>query len=143
MKKKIISWSLFILWLFVIFFFSSQNGTSSSNLSNSVLNSFVSILPVKIDISIFSFSIRKLAHFTEYLILGILTLNLLNLETKLNKKKIMIGILFCIMYACTDEFHQLFVSGRVGSILDILIDSCGSSFGICLYLLWKNKKEKV
>ena len=29
-------------------------------------------------------------------------------------------------YACTDEFHQLFVPGRAGRFTDVLIDSSGA-----------------
>ena len=54
--------------------------------------------------------IRKLAHFTEYLIL-------------------------CILYAFTDEYHQTFINGRTGQILDVLIDSSGSLLGSGIYYL--------
>ena len=33
-------------------------------------------------------------------------------------------------FAALDEFHQLFVEGRAGSLKDVLIDSCGSLTGI-------------
>jgi VanZ family protein len=32
---------------------------------------------------------------------------------------------FCFLYACSDEIHQLFVDGRNGTFLDVLIDGIG------------------
>ena len=31
-----------------------------------------------------------------------------------------------MLYACTDEFHQSFVPGRVAAVHDVLIDSAGA-----------------
>jgi VanZ family protein len=39
-----------------------------------------------------------------------------------------------IAYAITDEVHQLFVPGRVGAPLDVVIDSVGVAAGV---LLWR------
>ena len=41
---------------------------------------------------------------------------------------------FCILYAASDEFHQLFVPGRAGLITDVCIDSAGALLGILLFL---------
>ena len=38
------------------------------------------------------------------------------------------------VYAMTDEFHQTFVNSRMGSPVDVLIDSVGAAFG--LWLCW-------
>ena len=43
---------------------------------------------------------------------------------------------FCIFYATTDEFHQLFVPGRTGRLLDIGIDSCGALLGSLILLFF-------
>ena len=40
--------------------------------------------------------------------------------------------LFCVAFACTDEFHQSFVAGRGPSKKDVAIDSAGALFGIIL-----------
>ena len=32
----------------------------------------------------------------------------------------------CIIYAITDEIHQLFVDGITSRIFDVFVDSCGS-----------------
>lgn len=44
-----------------------------------------------------------------------------------------LSILICMLYACSDEIHQLFVSGRSGKVLDVCIDTFGSLMGIFIY----------
>ena len=45
---------------------------------------------------------------------------------------VILSFLFSVIYASTDEFHQTFVVGRDGNIVDVLIDSSGSLVGILL-----------
>ena len=143
MNKKILAWILFLLWLVVIFFFSSQNGQSSSDLSNGLLNFLEEFTHLPLTNEFFSFLIRKLAHFTEYLILGILSCNLVKQYRSLNKMEYLAILLFCITYAISDEVHQMFVNGRSPKVFDVFVDSLGSSVGIFLiYIMTKVKKNK-
>ena len=135
--KKNINIILLIIWMIIIFIMSSFNGESSGNQSNFIVNIISEIFSIS-NVNYLSFIIRKLAHFTEYFILGILVIN--NFK-KIDKKIIFGSIIFCMLYAFTDEFHQLFVSGRSGQIIDVLIDSFGSMCGIYGYLLFKKYKK--
>mgnify|MGYP004566601119 FL=1 len=137
MSKNKISLLLVILWMIFIFIMSSFDATSSSNQSNFIVDIITSIINIK-DIGLLSFIIRKLAHFTEYFILGILVINFI---TRYDKK-IIIAILLCIIYATSDEIHQIFVPGRSCQITDIMIDSLGSIMGIYLYKLITKKCKK-
>lgn len=141
-KKKIVSWLLVIIWLLVIFFFSSQNGESSSGLSNGFLAMIENITKLPLNNDAFRFIIRKVAHFTEYLILGVFVLNLINCYRNLTKKEIILGIFFCFIYAVTDEFHQMFVGGRSPQSVDVLIDTTGSIVGSLLFYLF-GKRRKI
>lgn len=134
MSKNKISLLLVILWMIFIFVMSSFDATSSSNQSNFIVDIITSIINIK-DIGLLSLIIRKLAHFTEYFILGILVINFI---TRYDKK-IIIAILLCIIYATSDEIHQIFVPGRSCQITDIMIDSLGSIMGIYLYKLITKK----
>jgi len=72
--------------------------------------------------------LRKFAHASVYFILYILVLNLIyqiKKEYKLAYCIMSIGV--CFLYACTDEFHQLFVDGRAGLFSDVLIDTLGAT----------------
>ena len=134
MSKNKISLLLVILWMIFIFVMSSFDASSSSNQSNFIVDIITGIINIK-DIGLLSLIIRKLAHFIEYFILGILVINFI---TRYDKK-IIIAILLCIIYATSDEIHQIFVPGRSCQITDIMIDSLGSIMGIYLCKLITKK----
>lgn len=50
------------------------------------------------------------------------------------------GILFSLFYALTDEFHQLFVPGRSGTVLDVLFDGAGIALASAVYYLIKMRR---
>jgi len=125
-----------LLWMFLIFLMSSFDATESANQSNFIVNIITDIFKIE-NIELLSLIIRKLAHFTEYLILGFLTINMLNKNDI--SKKYLISILICIIYATSDEIHQIFVPGRACQIRDVLIDSIGSITGVYLYKLINTK----
>ena len=149
--KKTISIVSLILWMIVIFSFSSADANKSTGTSDKVITTMIEIKDKitnnetpnnekEIIVKNSSFYIRKIAHITEYLILGFLIFNLLKQYSVTN---IYYAIGLSILYSCTDEFHQLFISGRSGSIRDILIDSIGILIGTYLYklLFIKNKEN--
>lgn len=87
-------------------------------------------------------AIRKLAHFTEYLILAILLANAFNVFNK-KPKEALIYILFIVLfYAVTDEYHQLFIDGRNSKITDVLIDFMGGIIGMTLFYIGCSLKSK-
>lgn len=89
------------------------------------------------------FFVRKTAHIFEYFILGILMLNVLRYYCNLNFKLVNLSVILCILYACTDEIHQLFVPGRTGKITDVLIDSIGIILGsFFFYFVLKIRLKK-
>ena len=154
--KKIIYLILVIIWMLLIFNFSNQKAYYSTKLSDSfiyktickvykVFHSNVSEEKLDMIVSDYTVIVRKLAHFTIYLILGILVLLFIR-EFKLDfKYTFIIPILICFIYAISDETHQLFVEGRSGELRDIFIDTLGSFIGISLTLLWckiRRIKEK-
>ena len=149
--KKTISIISLILWMIVIFSFSSADANKSTGTSDKVITTMIEIkdkitdqeTPIsekEIIVKNSSFYVRKIAHITEYLILGLLMFNALKQFNVLN---IYYAIILCVLYSCTDEFHQLFINGRSGSIRDILIDSIGILIGTYLYklLFIKNKEN--
>ena len=127
--KKNISLILLILWMIFIFVMSSFNANESSNQSGIIVNFISSIFNIS-DTKLLSLIIRKGAHFTEYFILGILSINYVIKY----KKNIIYSYLICILYAISDEIHQIFVSGRSCQITDIFIYSVGSIIGITLII---------
>ena len=133
--KKVLSIILVILWMIVIFLFSNQNSIDSTESTNLIYRLF----GINTD-SIFIFVlIRKCVHLIEYLILGLLVYNMFK---NFNIKRIYIcTILFCVIYSCTDEIHQLFIPGREGKLIDCFIDTLGSSIGL-IFIFLKQKLNK-
>lgn len=54
-----------------------------------------------------------------------------------NRKMVLVTLFLTILYGCLDEFHQTFVPGRYGGLLDIYLDALGAFCGIILFLLSK------
>lgn len=131
--RKIIKLIFLIAWCCLIFNLSSQSGDVSSSLSNSLLIKFAQIFHIN-DINAFVLQyglyIRKFAHFIEYFILGFLAY--ITLEEFVSKGELIITILLCVLYAISDEYHQMFVVGRVFGLIDIFIDSVGVYCGSTL-----------
>ncbi len=119
-----------LIWMVVIFIFSQQPASISSGQSSVFVEQLHHIVP-SIDQQLLTFIIRKSAHIFAYFILGILLFNAL-WRAELRKRPTMLSIIICVLYAASDEFHQLFVSGRSGEIRDIIIDSIAASIGIVL-----------
>lgn len=148
--KKIILYILLISLMILIFFFSNTPANKSSNQSGKVVNIIINVIEkvtnknyndlereeLKNKISL---PVRKIAHFTLYFTLGILFFLLLKQYNIELKKIVIISLLCCIFYACTDELHQLFVPGRVGTIKDVSIDTAGTILGITIVLKIYNK----
>ena len=146
-----------VMWMAFIFSMSAQVGDDSSQLSRKVCKA---VCYVVVDnygsldyytqeqyIEKFQYPVRKLAHMTEYAILGILlmetfyTFRFDNWRKKRGKKKkgftgqVLLCDIIGIAYACTDEYHQLYVSNRSGQIKDVIIDTIGLFAGITLALV--------
>lgn len=123
--KKVIAWLLFVSWLILIFYFSNQPGSISSDLSNHVLKTILNNLAIS-NFNVLGSILRKLAHFSEYFILSFLTLNLVKQYKVVSPYDFMLVMFFCFFYASSDEFHQLFIENRTASFLDVLLDYSGS-----------------
>ncbi|TAH63430.1 MAG: VanZ family protein [Anaerolineaceae bacterium] len=137
MRRKILPWTLVILWMALIFFFSHQPGTESNELSSGITRSIAEVIKwitpgTSPNQGTLNYIIRKGAHFSIYLVLGLLVTNGLLYTNKPKLKVILLTLLICVLYAISDEIHQLFISGRSGQITDVLIDSTGGLVGTLL-----------
>ena len=52
------------------------------------------------------------------------------------------SLIFCFLYACSDEYHQTFVPGRAGTMIDVAVDMAGVAFGLVLVLLACLKRKE-
>ena len=150
MKKYLINIFLIIVWMFTIFHLSNQTGVTSKNTSNSFIVKIVTIVSNK-ELSPeeqtkltknYSKIVRKTAHFTAYFILAFLVYRLYYKMYGISSKAFLYTLILCFIYACSDELHQSFISGRSCELLDVFIDTYGSllSTTIFTYLYHKIKK---
>ncbi len=140
-KKLIIILSsiVVILWMALIFNLSSQVADESNKLSKGVtkivIETVEKVAPKSdFDINRFNHIVRKNAHFFAYLVLGVLVLSALRRSGIYSYKSIGVAILICILYAISDEVHQIFVPGRGPQVKDVFIDSSGACVGVLVYL---------
>ena len=100
-------WAPVVLWAAVIFAFSSVPDLGTG-------------------LGTWDLVLRKIAHAAEFAVLGALLLRALRDERA--------ALAAGVAYAVSDELHQHFVPGRVGSPLDVAIDAVGVAAGV---LLWR------
>ena len=147
-KKRILRFIPMIIMMIVIFVFSAMPGDESGNTSGSILAVIVQIIEkitgstiTEDTMNIMHLILRKCAHFTEYMMLGITTVIALYDRNKKLVRNLLIPLVIAISYAVTDEIHQYFVPDRACAVFDIFIDSCGTFTGIMLSQLFIKIRE--
>lgn len=116
MFRKFSKYIPVVIWMVLIFWVSSVPDLPSN----------------KVDVLDFIF--KKSAHFIEYTILFLLWYRALGVKNPFK------AIVFSLIYAFSDEIHQLFVPGRTGNLRDVGIDFSGMLIAAILIVkfdLWK------
>lgn len=138
MKKRIpiIGCILVVLWMLLIFYFSSKTASDLEGSKSVALKWVVELVngskfntysPEKQNeiLSHFSFYVSKTAHFLEYGILCFFCYLMLFYLKKYHLRYI-ISLIICSAYAITDEIHQIFSDGRTPRVQDVMIDFMGA-----------------
>lgn len=161
-----------MMLMILIFYFSSQEASASTETSTSlgrgiifvkcaVLGEDLSESEIEKQALYIDHAVRKTAHATEYMVLGILLcLGIFKSEICGKVKKVstpdavksientgvsrkiniyLISACVAILYACSDELHQYFVPGRSAQLGDVLIDSAGAIVGVLIYYFMSTK----
>ena len=150
---RVLFWGLTLALMVIIFAHSAQVAEVSSATSASFTAKVLSVVYPSFNdfeaarqesiISSLQHLVRKSAHFTVYLALGVTSFSALCTYDLKRKTKAISALSLCVPYAVSDELHQLFVPGRAGRIGDVLLDSCGAVCGILLVMgviaLYKKK----
>lgn len=152
-KKRFLILGIFvIIWAAVIFAMSNMNTQQSNSKSKLVIYQLLSYSIKATNklgitnkhpsderiyqvINLLNKPLRKLAHATEYFVLIILVIMALQSLGISRKKIFSLAIIFCFIYACSDEYHQSFVNGRTAQFSDSLIDVFGGLVGCSVYLM--------
>ncbi|MCD7864613.1 MAG: VanZ family protein [Clostridiales bacterium] len=138
--KRYLIWILPTAVAVMIFCFSAQPGDESARLSGGLslrLLDFLTRWDPAIDSAAFldrvSTPIRKAAHITEYTLFYFTLLAAWHVTGLRKRKWVGASVLTVFLYACSDEFHQLFVAGRAGRFTDVMID-CSAALIISLII---------
>lgn len=139
---KIADWLLVVLWMALIFWFSAQDATLSDETSSGLVALCVACIQwagaalgrtgIPLDTVLVTFFVRKCAHACLYAVLGILTARAVTEGRNPDAKALALAVGLCVLYAVSDEGHQLFVPGRSAELRDVLVDSCGAFVGVFL-----------
>ena len=117
-----------VAWLAFISFASSDNfnaGNTSRIIGPLILWLFPNTSPETL--GVVHFTMRKIAHFTEYAILGFLAARAFRTSPRpaIRQRWFLICATLVVIYALLDEYHQSFVPSRTASIFDSMIDIAG------------------
>lgn len=138
---------LWILWMGVIYHFSSQtwSGDNTASWFERLLSAWFPAFAQKItpeQTEWFNFWIRKGAHFTEFAILTVLGYRAWTIGARQPAEEAAKMALSCsVLYAIIDEFHQAFVPGRMSNPVDIGIDALGALFAYLLIRRWRSARQ--
>lgn len=107
---RVASWGAVLAWMGVIFWLSSKTGIKVWN------------------------PMTYVAHFAEYLILGLLLCLALHLSATLDPRRLLlVALIVASLYGLSDELHQGFVPTREVSVWDWLTDTAGAAAAV---LVW-------
>ena len=107
------AWVPVVVWAAVIFAFSSLPSGST-------------------ELSTWELLLRKAAHVTEYAVLAALLCRAL--------RRVAPAVVLAALYAVTDEVHQTFVDGRLGTPRDVAIDLLGVLAGVVAWRVWRDRR---
>ena len=120
LKTVAFRWVPVLAWMGIIYFFSSRPD-----------------LP-HVDEPWLELSLRKLAHAVEYAILGALLARAIGID---GRRGLAFAAALGILYAASDEWHQTFVPGRKGNLIDVTLDSVSAMAGAYLWFRFFTKKR--
>jgi VanZ family protein len=132
------TWLPALAWAALIFVFSTDYFSSSN--TSSIFRALLSRLPSGIsalEIDDVHLAIRKLGHWSEYLVFALLLLRALKNDSdrRWELRHASWSLALVLLYAISDELHQTFVATRTASISDVMVDVFGGICGI-LWLFW-------
>jgi VanZ family protein len=150
-RRYIVLLSAAFLWMAVIFYKSSQTYQQqnlipllSGKFSVSALSKWLPHISFRYDgtwvtwqepYGMLEFFIRKAGHVSEFTILALLLGYALLAKPMKWSKALIYTTLFSILYAASDEWHQTFVSGRTGHVIDVAVDTTGILLAVGWFII--------
>lgn len=134
------SWTAVVAWMGLIFFFSNQPGSQSGALSQMVAERLLGLVGRGGDsaaVDAFNSILRMLAHGSLFLVLALLVATAFRLVQVTDLSNAAVSLVFCLLYAASDEWHQSVVPGRANEWSDFFVDAAGALIAIIvLQVIW-------
>lgn len=131
---RIVSWGAVVFWMFLIFLLSSQGSVATGELSMSVTEKVADRVPIEQpDLTFWNFMARRAAHVFLYFVLGILLCIAFSFTVEKGWRVYFWAFGVGVLYAISDEFHQMFVPGRDADLADIFFDGVGLLLGLFIF----------
>jgi VanZ family protein len=138
-----------------IWFMSSRTGGDSGGMSEQVADAVARVIVPGYAggtaaerarvVAAMQLPIRKTGHFLEYAALGAAVCCLLRAIDRWPRSsagRLAAAWGLAVVFAATDEVHQLFVPGREGKPTDVLIDAAGVLAGVAVVHLLTSLRQK-
>ena len=132
-------------WMAMIFVMSSADALHSAGMSHSFDRTVAKAIHRDFDswdaerqneyILKIDHPVRKIAHFTEFAVLGVLLFATCSVWGLGLLRSLLLSLPLGVVYAAVDEIHQSFISGRSRQFTDVMIDSAGVLLGCAVSVL--------
>lgn len=129
------------LWVGVIFLLSSGQGSMDE--TSRIIGPILKFLfPAASDetLHLYHFYIRKLAHLTEYAILGFFAVRTFAGTAFFQKYRTILGLAVVLAIALIDEVNQSFEPTRTGAFGDVMLDLAGGGLMILVLFLLRRPR---
>lgn len=149
---RVLLWAAVVGLMTLIFAFSAQEGIASDGMTQAAVMPLAEILADAVEggdgavdaiYLVIGTIVRKIAHLLEYALLGLLVHLLL---CTYGQRQKWLAVAIAVAYAVTDEVHQAFVPGRLGTPVDVFIDAVGVTIGVfvpdIMKKIYKNRRNK-
>lgn len=168
-RTRLLAWTPVGGWMLLVFLLSAQSSDESAALSGAHLRVVATVIDAlaqtvgeaglsEAALAGLHTVIRKAAHVVAYVVLGVLTVHAVvvsagDAPAAVGASPTRIGQwarsrpgplawLIATGYAASDELHQIFVPGRSGEFIDVLLDSLGAFVGVLGYLAWRDLRSR-
>ena len=137
--KSMILWTITIVWMLLIFFFSSQNGEQTAKTSGDIAQKTAEIIyvePSEEQVQNVHLNIRTLAHIMLFSGLGILMFASIS-STFAGKKQVIFlsAAILTSAYGFFDEWHKQFITGRHFDVEETILNICCGIAGAAAAML--------
>jgi VanZ family protein len=145
-RFKALSWLAVFVWMLAIYLLSAQpasvSNSNSKGIVSRVVDTTLKVTKVKITepqkkelVERINNVAREYMHGVVFLVLGFLVQNAVTVSGARRARAFAISLAICVVYAVSDEVHQLFVPGRAFQTSDLMMDTIGSITGILMALV--------